>query len=164
MCDLQKSKNKLGPQIIQPDTNGLDQTIIQKVKMSENKALSGFFKKKKKKKKKGKKKSKKIKVQDLTENDTNESNRSEPSSSSSMVELDSNSNAEMWMKPEDEVRLNPWSFSFLLSLTFSLFSPSIFSRSISTFDRYSLQHTASRQSHRYSKTLTGGYAIDRHVP
>ena len=74
--------------------------------MSENKALSGFFKKKKKKKK-GKKKSKKIKVQDLTENDTNESNRSEPSSSS-MVELDSNSNAEMWMKPEDEVRLNPW--------------------------------------------------------
>ena len=102
--------------------------------MSENKALSGFFKKKKKKKK-GKKKSKKIKVQDLTENDTNESNRSEPSSSSSMVELDSNSNAEMWMKPEDEVRINPWSFSILLSLIFSLFSPSIFSRSIfSIFD------------------------------
>ena len=66
----------------------------KELKMSENKALSGFFKKKKKKKK-GKKKSKKIKVQDLTENDTNESNRSEPSSSSSMVELDSNSNAEI---------------------------------------------------------------------
>ena len=85
--------------------------------MSENKALSGFFKKKKKKKK-GKKKSKKIKVQDLTENDTNESNRSEPSSSSSMVELDSDSNAEMWMKPEEEVRLKI-EYS-LLNIPFSL--------------------------------------------
>ena len=57
--------------------------------MSEkNKALSGFFKKKKKKK--GKKKSKKIKVQDLTENvDENQANNEDfNDTSSSMIALE----------------------------------------------------------------------------